>query len=303
MKILITGGNGFLGSNLVEYLLNKEHDLLVISRNYYNIKHLLDKIEYIQYDSVDYFTYKDKILNFSPDIVIHCAWEGGNNYSDINHSDQIYKNIPLSLSLLEIINTQPVKPKFIGFGSFVEYGVLDNKPAKEDQIENPINFYGLSKNIFKNISKMYCEQNEIKWVWIRPCYTYGPKDVSTRLIPSIISKLFKNELITLNSCDTIIDYLYIDDFCSALYSIIDNNNKGIFNICSGKEYSLKSVIDIIKQNISSQDITFDSSLDRKFSSKYVCGSNDKLKNNTKWSPLVSINEGIIKTIDYNKNVI
>jgi nucleoside-diphosphate-sugar epimerase len=302
MKILITGGNGFLGSNLVEYFLNKNHNLLVISKNYHNINHLLDKIEYIQYNSVDYFTYKNKILNFSPDIVIHCAWEGGNNYSDINHSDQIYKNIPLSLSLLEIINTQPIKPKFIGFGSFVEYGILD-KSAKEDQIENPINFYGLSKNIFKNISKMYCEQNKIKWVWIRPCYTYGPKDVSTRLIPSIINKLFKNESIILNSCDTVIDYLYVDDFCSALYSIIDNNNEGIFNICSGKEYSLRSVIDIIKQNIPSQDIKFDSSLDRKFSSKYVCGSNDKLKNNTKWSPLVSINEGIIKTIDYNKSVI
>ena len=60
MKILITGGNGFLGSNLVEYFLNKNHNLLVISKNYHNINHLLDKIEYIQYNSVDYFTYKNK---------------------------------------------------------------------------------------------------------------------------------------------------------------------------------------------------------------------------------------------------
>jgi nucleoside-diphosphate-sugar epimerase len=303
MKILITGGNGFLGSNLVEYLLDKGHNILVLSRKYNNIEHLLDKIEFIQYNSNDYYTYQNKILNFSPDIVIHCAWEGGNSYIDINSSDQIHKNISLSLSLLEITNKQLNKPKFIGFGTFVEYGIIDKK-AKENQIENPINFYGLAKNIFKNISKLYCNQNNIEWVWIRPCYVYGSKDVPTRLIPSIINKLLKNESIILNSCDTVIDYLHIDDFCSALSSLITTNNKGVFNICSGKEYSLRNIIDFIQQNIlTSQKIVFDPSLDRKFSSKYICGSNNKLIKHTNWHPLISINEGIIKTINYQKSKI
>lgn len=299
MKILITGGNGFLGSNLAEYLLNKGHNVLVISRNNNNIYHLLDKIEFIQYNSEDYSVYENKIISYSPNVVIHCAWEGGNSYNDVNSLNQIYKNIPLSLGLLEIINKQQIKPKFIGFGSFVEYGILNTK-AEEEQIESPINFYGLSKNIFKNISKLFCSQNNIKWNWVRPCYVYGPKDVSTRLIPSIINKLLKNESITLNSCDTVIDYLYIEDFCEALYTLINTDTEGIYNICSGKEYSLRYIIEFIQQNMStSQNIIFDSSLDRKFSSKYMCGSNNKIINNTKWIPTTLLEEGLIKTIKYN----
>jgi len=301
MKILITGGNGFLGSNLVEYILNKKNDILVISKNSNNIKHLLNRIEFIEYDSINYFNYENKILKFSPDIIIHCAWDGGGKYEDVNDTNQIYKNLSTSLSLLEIINKQTTKPLFIGFGSVVEYGFLKEK-AYEDQIENPVNFYGLSKNTFKKISELYCQQNNIDWLWIRPCYVYGPKDIPSRLIPNIISKLLKNEQLILNSCDTIIDYMYIDDFCEALYKLIITKSLGVYNVCSGEEYSIKSVIHEIHNIMGLENnIIFNPSLDRKFSSKYNGCSNTKLLNSTKMTNLTSLNEGLKQTIHWIKN--
>lgn len=293
MNIIITGGNGFLGSNLTRFFL-KTHNLLIISKNNNNLLDIIDEIQYIS--NFD----KNKIKQFKPDIVIHCAWEGGNSYSDVNHINQISKNIPLGIELLEIIAELEHKPKFIGFGTFVEYGILTKK-AKEEDRENPINFYGVAKNNFKNISKIYCDQNNISWTWVRPCYIYGPGDVSTRLIPSIINKLLNKQEVILNSCDTIIDYLYIDDFCTAIEEIIRQNTEGIYNTCSGKEYKLTDIINFIFKKISPEYTPiFDSTLDRKYSSKYVCGSNTKLKTQTNWIDNISIQEGLVKTINFYK---
>ena len=135
----------------------------------------------------------------------------------------------------------PKKPKFIGVGSFAEYGPQNNI-ITEDTVELPLNLYGLSKLTFKKYSEMICEQYDIKWIWLRPCYVYGPKDVSTRLIPTLINKFLTNQPVKLDKCDTIIDYIYIDDFIRFIYKLSMSDNIGVYNVCSGKEYELKSII-------------------------------------------------------------
>lgn len=303
MKILITGANGFLGSNTIKHLLKLDHEILAFSKNSNNITELLNNINFIKCDIENYFPYESTIIDFSPDVVINFAWDGGNNYQDVNSFNQFYKNIPLSLSLLEIINKQNNKPKFIGLGSFAEYGIIESK-AKEDQQENPINFYGLAKKQVKQITEIFCNQNDIEYNWVRPCYVYGPGDVSTRLIPSIINKILLNEDTVLNSCETIIDYLYIDDFCLAIIELIQSSApNGVYNICSSNEYILKDILISIQKNIANNTkIIFDKKLDRKFSSKYICGSNKKIKQKTNWILKIKIEEGIKNTINYYKTI-
>lgn len=301
MRILITGGNGFLGSNLIDTFLKLNYELLVISKNSNNLKDVLDQIKFIKSQSEDYNFCEKEILEFNPEIVMHLAWYGGNSYHYINEINQIYKNIYPSLSLLEICSKQNLKPKFIGFGSFTEYGDIIKK-GEEIQHEYPNNFYGLSKNMYKSISKMFCEQKNMEWVWIRPCYIYGSKDAENRLIPTIIKKKLLGQEILLDSCNKVIDYLHVEDFCSAILQIINKKSTGIFNICSGKEYILKDIINFIDQQIKSDSkITYDPKLDRVLSPNYICGSNTRLIQETDWIDTVSIEEGLLKTIDYYKS--
>lgn len=301
---MIVGANGFLGSNLVEYFVDNKNEILAFSRSNNNILHIIDKIQFSKFS--DKFTDEQEklITDFNPEAVIHLAWAGANNYSDINSISQIHKNIPMSVQLLEIINKLDKKPLFIGTGTIFEHGILNDVVNEESEIR-PVNFYGLIKNCFKNISKMYCDQNNIDWTWIRICYIYGPRDVEVRFIPNLIKKLFSNDKsdIVFDSCKINIDYLYISDFCKAIDEIVKKKLTGVYNISSGKQYTMKNIIQIIKNKIDiKKDIIFDSSLDnnRKYASKFLCSTNDKIKKDSNWTDIVSIEEGLDLTIQHYK---
>lgn len=299
-KILITGGNGFLGSNTVRQFIHMGYQVMVLAKKSDRISDILCDIEFIECQD-SYIKHKEKILNFSPNFVLDFAWVGGNKHKDINDINQYQNNIPRSIELLSIISELD-GCNFIGVGSFSEYGSI-NKAATEDDQDNPISCYGLSKTIVKNISKLFCEQNKISWTWIRPCYIYGPGDVPTRLIPSVISKLLVGDSVVLGSCRTTIDYLHIDDFCTAIRSIVEEEIKGVVNICSNNEYCLLDIITDIQRLTKNNNVKFCDEIDRKFSSNYICGSNAKLRNNSNWIPRVDISNGLMRTIEHNSKEI
>lgn len=284
MRILITGANGFLGSNIIDKLLQSNHSVIGISQKNNNLIDISNSNFIFQQNiGTNYNKIKNDIINYNPEVIIHTAWFGGNNYDDVNNLEQYTINLEMGLNLLDLIKEINSNCMFIGFGSFAEYGILTEK-AKETQQDNPNTHYGLSKSSFKNISKLFCDQNNINWTWIRPCYVYGHNDVSTRLIPKVIKKLKNKEKIVLDSCNVTIDYLHVKDFCLGVENIIDNKLTGIYNVCSGKEYSLREILNYL-QSIDGFDlISYDPLLDRKHTSKYICGSSEKLQSETDWIP-------------------
>ena len=276
MNIAITGGNGFLGSNIVKKLILENHNINLLSK--------------------DQIKAKEEILASNPDILIHCGWSGGNCYRDINHPDQFLKNIDYSICLLESLKYINKKTKFIGFGSFAEYGPNDFI-IDENQQESPIDLYGLSKYTFNKYSELVCSQFNIDWVWVRPCYVYGLNDVLTRLIPRVINKCINNEHIILDECAKIVDYIYVDDFIEIFYRLITSSHTGIYNICSGNQYHLKEIINKIHSLTKSKsEILYSPELNRSTSS-YICGNNKKVTQITKYIPQIGLEDGLIKTIN------
>lgn len=300
MNVLITGGNGFLGSNIARKMLEGQHRVYLFSKNTNNIQDILPNILFDFSDNKQLVTYEDSIKAFAPDVVIHCAWNGGNKYTDTTSLDQFYENIDPSIRLLELLTRLEKKPKFVGFGSFAEYGNIST-PVTETAQEAPTNMYGLSKYVFKKYSEMLCEQSSMEWVWIRPCYVYGPGDVDTRLLPRVVSKFINDEAIVLNECTSVVDYLYIEDFVNSLYSLLQSRHTGVYNICSGKQYRVKDVVEQIHRQVGSvSSMEFDSSLKRTSTYSYTCGSRDKLDEAIGIVDQTSLSDGLNKLITFYK---
>jgi nucleoside-diphosphate-sugar epimerase len=148
----------------------------------------------------------------------------------------------------------------------------------------------------------FCKTNNIPWTWIRPCYVYGPGDVDTRLIPTVINKLLNKENVYLDACQKIIDYIYIDDFTNYVYDIIIKSAQGVYNVCSGQQYYLQNVITMIGSLLNATNyINYDNTLSRNLTSTCICGSNLKIKQLTSFAETISLAEGLQKTINFYKN--
>jgi len=290
MRVLLTGGNGFLGSNLTKHLVKAGNEVMVISRSWGRLTDVIQSITFVQHSSPGL---EEKVLAFSPTVVIHTAWDGGNTYANINSTNQA-RNISYGCDLLDMIAKISPTPRFIGLGSFSEYGRMTS-PATESQACSPINVYGFSKLCFKDISEIICE-GKIPWSWVRPCYIYGQNDVKTRLVPTMIRKFVANETLTVDSCTSVVDFLHVDDFCTGIDAIIAANQNGVYNICSGTEIRVRDLIEKIRiiSNTSST-VVFDPKLDRVKLSTYACGNPSKLKM-IGWSQTVSLDEGLQRLI-------
>jgi nucleoside-diphosphate-sugar epimerase len=142
----------------------------------------------------------------------------------------------------------------------------------------------------------------MKWVWLRPCFTYGPNDKDNRLIPTLIKKFSRNENVELDECKTIIDLTYIKDFTDLTYELIISNHEGIYNVSSGIYQPLKDVILQIHSYLnSSSQIVFNAKNNRILVQYFVSADNSKILKSTKITNLTPLSEGLKQTIEYYKH--
>jgi nucleoside-diphosphate-sugar epimerase len=294
MKIMVTGAGGFIGSNLCN-MLAVEHQVLAISRKFDNLsKNIICK----KYDLAEYHNLENEFSSFNPDVVIHCAWQGGNTSKDFDALWQI-NNVVFGNELLKLCSKHNVK-HFIGFGSGNEFGDYSEKFYEELKCQ-PVNQYGISKYTFKMVSKKYCLDNNLKYSWVVPIFSYGPNDIETRLIPKVINAFLNQKDLVLNKCSAIVDYLYIDDFCNGVLQIIENELDGEFVISSDNEYQVRNIVEIIHNIIKpNSKLVFDENIPE-HGFRYICGTSKKLKYKSNWKPEVTLEEGLIRTINYFKS--
>lgn len=299
MKILITGANGFLGSHLTKHLLGQHHEICAMSLHTNRLNSVLNDIKFIPCNMDNIIYMKKEICEFGPHAVIHCAWHGGNCYASAQSPQQFRENIPGLVNLMEILKNIGT-PKFIGIGSGAEYG--NNQDVNlESTPDAPISLYGACKVMAKIYTETFCNINNITWNWIRPIYTYGPDDVQTRLIPSVILKSIRGNEVLLDECKSIVDYLYISDFVNGVECILNHNINGVFNICSSNAYSIREIIEKIGNlTNNTENIKFGVIPERNEVTMKILGSNENMKLYMGWTPTVSITEGLTKTIEFYK---
>lgn len=307
-KVIIFGGLGFIGRNLalkllgcgekvtlVEYDLSKRN--LCVLKKIKNLKvikgNILDK------KSVS------EILKEKYDVLYNLAAHSGPKASIEYPFLDLETNILGSLNILK--EAKKYKNMVVIFlGSRLEYGEVSKNPVSEDETSNPTTIYGLTKFTASKFHLLYNKLFSVKTVVVRGANPYGPHlynpNPSYNIINFFIDKAVRNEEIDIfdTAKNQVKDYIYIDDFCEALYRLSKNSNVygQMFNLGYGKGIKFidaaKTIVDTLKKGkikIIKQDI-----LSKKIEAKDYVSNIKKIQKYTGWKPETDFISGVKKTI-------
>tara|TARA_B100001564_G_scaffold357173_1_gene372861 strand:+ start:769 stop:1782 length:1014 start_codon:yes stop_codon:yes gene_type:complete len=314
-KFIVTGGLGFIGSNLVEHLLKKGYYVINIDRvsyasNFYNTKEFKNN-KFYKFIKVDISNKKKMgqiIKKYKPKCIFNLAAETHVDRSIDQSENFIQTNIKGVHTLLEIL-IKNKKIKLIHVSTDEVFGnVKKNLRTDENSAYRPLNPYAATKAASDHLINSYVNTYNLKAIITNCCNNYGPKQNPEKFIPKIISCILNKKKIPvygkgINSRE----WIYVEDHCKALHKVYLKGKIGEnYNI--GSNLNLRN-IDLVKKIIfiSKQKNIFDKKSKVKFVKdrpghdlRYALNSK-KIRSKLKWSNSVNIKEGLIKTINWYEN--
>ena len=310
-KILITGAAGFIGSHLTEFFVNKGFSVVAFDR--YNSNNNfgwlnsspVKKIELILGDIRDYDSVYQSMKNC--DAVIHLAALIGIPYSYFSPLAYVKTNIEGTYNVLESAKNLKLKEIIITSTSET-YGSAQYMPINEKHPINSQSPYAASKAAADQISLSFYKSFGLPVKIIRPFNTYGPRQSSRAIIPTIINQCLstKNNIIKLGNLKPTRDLTYVGDLCEAYFSIFNNKNTigEVINVGNNSNISIemlaKKIIKASGKKIAIKKDKLRLRPEKSEVQNLKC-DNKKIKKLTKWSPNTSIDKGLKITTNWIKN--
>ena len=314
MNILVTGGAGFIGSNLVDSLLADGHNVFIVDNfnDYYhtqikeqnihdnlnNKNCTLCRCDICDINQIDKIFLSNKI-----DVVVHLSARVGVRQSLENPKDYIETNIIGTVNILEEMKKHNVK-KLVFASSSSVYGNCQADVFTEDlKVAEPISPYGAAKSACEQIIYTYHHLYNINAVILRFFPVYGPRQHLDFAIYKFVDKIEKNEPIEMYGDGTTqCDYTFVDDIVSGIKSAITYNKTGyeIINLGGGESISLKGVIQTIEQVLGKSAIIKQKPMQRVDINKTVCDWS-KAHRLLNYTPKTTFKQGIQKFVEWKRS--
>lgn len=246
-KILIIGGNGFIGTNLAKCFIS--HNMDVYS---FDIQKPVKTLQNVNYIVGDFFD--DEVLETvieGMNVVVHSLSTVNPGNSNKRFMQGYSRDFVQSVKLFDMCIKKNIKVIFLSSGGTV-YGIQENQPIKEEAMAAPINHYGAVKLCIESVIKTFNTQLHAKMLIARISNPYGPGQdfhKGVGFVDAALKKSMSHETIEIwGDGEVVRDYVYIDDVCEMIYSLIDyNGNEEVFNISSNEGISLNVIIQELKK--------------------------------------------------------
>ena len=306
MKLLVTGGLGFIGSHLIDSLVKKNHKIMILTKTLSKKKNIKKSAKKIQIEKIDLTNFQQlgKIIEkFKPDVIIHLAGNASHSKSFENPLKDIDSNAKTTLFMLEKIRKLNTQCKFILGSTFIVIGKPKKLPVNENTPCNPTTIYGTNRLASEYFCKIYHEVYGLHTNIFRITNSYGPRE---QIIPKknavnfLIYKSFKKEEISIyNQGKFFRDFIYIDDVISGINIILKKGKSGeLYWISSGKRTWFYEFGDILEKTTGCKVKYSETPV---YTKKVDVGnfvvSNSKLRK-LGWSPKISVDVGVKKTLKF-----
>jgi len=292
-KILITGGNGFIGKHTTKHLIKLGHEVIVASRS---ANEMLN-CKTFQVDLLEREAPKKLITNVKPEVLIHLAWE--TEHGSFWHSELNVDWLRASNALLEEFFTHCGQRAVLA-GSCAEYDwtALGSDGIAHEMLTPriPSTSYGHAKNSMFNIAQKMIEQG-LSIAWGRLFLVYGEAEKKERLVPSIIQNLMSNSNAPMSSGIQIRDLMFNEDAGRAFAELALSQLTGALNVSTGKGVALRSVGELIAGIIGKPELLkLGHYPERHDEPPVLVGDARNLTNGLKFTPAFTLESGISKII-------
>lgn len=252
-KVLVTGCNGFIGKQLILFLL--KHDVKIIGCDIAECAASEIK-DYIIYKKIDETIYKlDKIDTdfFSNiDVLYHFAWCGVST-NDKNNYEKQFMNFDITYKTLLFAKFVSIQ-KIIIPGSTSEYSKC-KEAINGNEMPTPSDLYAATKSAIHIIAKQFCEKNNLDLNWLLITSIYGPSRNDNNLITYTINSLKEDKKVETTKLEQEWDYLYIDDLIKALYLIGEKGEPNtVYPIGTGEHHPLKYYVELIAEKFNRREL-------------------------------------------------
>ena len=295
-RMLIVGGTGFIGRNLVLNALESGYDIVVLSLNEPGVKKRVEGVDYVKVDITQPIEAKEKLAEGAFDYVVnlagyinHCRFlEGGHEI--------IKAHFGGVQNLLQFLDWSELK-RFVQIGSSDEYG-SHQAPQHEEMRELPISPYSLGKVASTQLLQVLHRTQGFPAVIMRLFLTYGPGQDNKRFLPQIIRGCLADDHFPTSAGEQLRDFCYVDDIAQGILAALTNEqvNGEVINLASGNPVAIREIVELIQRTIGKGTPEFGEIPYRVGENMALYADTSKAKKILGWAPTVTLEEGIERTI-------
>jgi len=303
LRILITGGAGFIGANFVHYIIEKEsdHDIIVLDKLTYagrmeNLKEVLNRIEFVRGDIAKEKDVKNAMKNV--DAIINFAAETHVDRSIADPENFVRTNFLGTYVLLEYARRNDVK-RYIQISSDEVYGSIEKGSFREEDTPNPSSPYSACKAGADMLVQAYYKTYKLPILITRTSNNFGPYQYPEKLMPLLILRAHQNAPLPLygDGMNTR-DWIYVEDNCAAIDVVFESGKIGeVYNIATGNEKTNLEVAKLILKQMSKTENLITFVKDRPGHDRRYSLDTTKIRE-LGWKPKHDFEDALNKTIDW-----
>ncbi len=298
MKVLITGGAGFIGSHIADLLIQNNHKIIIVDNLSTGKKENINpKSTFYLQDISDKEALKQIFEKEKPEIVYHLAAEINLRKSINFPVENAYANIINTLHLLDLCVKNKVQHFIFSSTGGAIYGDTETIPTKENEKENPLSPYGCSKLAIEKYLNFYNKVHGLKYTALRYSNVYGPRQDAkgeAGVIAIFFNNLFSKKNVEIFGGIQTRDFVYVKDVARANLLALQDKKSSIYNVGTGKEMDMIEIFNHVNKYFGNK-IKPEYKKMCEGEQKKSCLSHEKIKEALGWQPTVSFEEGLNQT--------
>ena len=303
MKVLVTGGAGFIGSHLVDSLIERGDEVVVVDNLSTGFEENINPAAGFYQLNIGDDELAEVFKRERPDVVSHQAAQINLRRSVAEPVFDAQENILASLNvILNSFRFGVEKFVYASSGGAV-YGEAHYLPVDEEHPVNPISQYGISKHTVEHYLYLYAHQYGLKYVILRYPNVYGPRQnpsAEAGVIAIFARQMLRRERPTIfGQGDKTRDYTHVSDVVAANILAMERGHNTIYNIGTGIETSVEQIFDVLAQALGYEGSPIYAPA-REGEVNRMCLDWSKAQRELGWRPKLSLKEGILKTLEYYK---